>query len=396
MALPPGWASYSGGNRPTGGANLDNTSNYEEDLWGGFGDAFKKAGFQGDMYIPGDPTDRSSSNILNPEARNFAASQGWQQGLQQLGGGASNQGLFDSQGTQLAQNYFGNNDDAFTVAGILAAGVAGGAAGGYFGGAEGAAGTGAATGAAGGAGAVAPATNAALAESAVGTAGYGASSAGAGGGAGLGFTAPSWLSNAGKGAVKGGITSAAKGGNVWQGALQGAIGGGMSGGTGASTGGTDWGSVVAGGLGIYNGIQANKTNQEQIDSLSGLFGQNSPYAQALEKQLIAKDAASGRRSQYGPRAVELQARLAENASRLAPTLSGLYGQRTQNNVGMSRDLYALLDRSGMLKKIPGLMDYFKSNNPFGYEQNTSDYYGGAADPNLGGSGDPYNDYQEGP
>jgi len=252
---------------------------------------------------------------------------------------------------------------------------------------------GAASGGSAGAGAAAPATNAALAESAVGTAGYGASSAGAGGGAGLGYTAPSWLSNAGKGAVRGGISSAAKGGNVWQGALQGAVGGGMGGGAG---GGTDWGSVVAGGLGIYNGIQANKTNQEQIDSLSGLFGQNSPYAQALEKQLVAKDAASGRRSQYGPRAVELQARLAENASRLAPTLSGLYGQRTQNNVGMSRDLYALLDRSGMLKKIPGLMDYFKSSDPFGYEQDNSDYYGDGANPNTGGSGDPYNDYQEGP
>ena len=62
-----------------------------------------------------------------------------------------------------------------------------------------------------------------------------------------------------------------------------------------------------------------------------MFGQNSAYSQALRQQLARKDAAGGRRSQYGPREVELQARLAELNSRNAPQLQKLSDSRNSNN-----------------------------------------------------------------
>lgn len=54
--------------------------------------------------------------------------------------------------------------------------------------------------------------------------------------------------------------------------------------------------------------------------LQDMFGPNSAYAQQLRQQLARQDAASGRRSQYGPREVELQARLAALQAQAAPGL----------------------------------------------------------------------------
>lgn len=88
--------------------------------------------------------------------------------------------------------------------------------------------------------------------------------------------------------------------------------------------------LTGAGLGLA-GLYANNQNSRginnQIGALSGMYGQGSPYAQALRQQLERRDAAGGRRSQYGPREVELQAQLAQMASRNAPGLAALYGQR---------------------------------------------------------------------
>ncbi len=83
-------------------------------------------------------------------------------------------------------------------------------------------------------------------------------------------------------------------------------------------------------MGIYSAYQNKKKLGGLADNLSSMFGPNSPYAQQLGTQLARRDAAAGRRSQYGPREVELQARLAEMNSRNAPTLQALYGAETQN------------------------------------------------------------------
>jgi len=101
-------------------------------------------------------------------------------------------------------------------------------------------------------------------------------------------------------------------------------------GFGSSTGRGGAAENLLGGLGaLYGYNQASKGLNSQIGGLKGLYGQNSPYAQTLRQQLERKDAASGRRSQYGPREVELQARLAGLASGQAPMLNQLENQRTQ-------------------------------------------------------------------
>lgn len=79
------------------------------------------------------------------------------------------------------------------------------------------------------------------------------------------------------------------------------------------------------------------------NNLSSLYSPNSPYAQQLNQALTRSDAAAGRRSQVGPRNVELQARLADLNSRNAPELARLYGSQ-QNN--QAQQLQSLL-RMGM-------------------------------------------------
>ena len=92
----------------------------------------------------------------------------------------------------------------------------------------------------------------------------------------------------------------------------------------------DWGGVGAGLAGLYSANKAadayKAAQQNSMGSvqqqLSDMFGPNSAYAQQLRQELERRDAASGRRSQYGPREVELQARLAEMSSRAAPGMIG--------------------------------------------------------------------------
>lgn len=91
--------------------------------------------------------------------------------------------------------------------------------------------------------------------------------------------------------------------------------------------------IVLGLDSLYQGYKNNKESGGQLSSLQGMYGQNSPYAKVLQQQLSRRDAAGGRRSQYGPREVELQAALANAASRNAPAINQLLqmrqGQRGQ-------------------------------------------------------------------
>jgi len=74
-------------------------------------------------------------------------------------------------------------------------------------------------------------------------------------------------------------------------------------------------------LELYGSRQQNKQlnnnynqladqQQQQLQALNSLYAPNSAYAQTLREQLSRRDAAKGVRSQYGPREVELQAKLA--------------------------------------------------------------------------------------
>jgi hypothetical protein len=141
---------------------------------------------------------------------------------------------------------------------------------------------------------------------------------------------------------------------------------------------------ILGGLGtIVNGNRVADTydasandSQAQLDTLKGqmdamptlasMYGQDSPYALELKKTLAAKDAAAGRNSQYGPRAVQLQSMLADKGSQYAQQqaqMMNLYNKartdlntsRTNAAVGKSQvqgqqlgGLMNLADKTGLL------------------------------------------------
>lgn len=138
--------------------------------------------------------------------------------------------------------------------------------------------------------------------------------------------------------------------------------GGQSGGTTLNTNTND--SLLGGLAGLYLSGRNNANTQDQINNINGLYGPNSAYAAQLQKQLEARDAAAGRRSQYGPRSVELQAALAGNAAKLAPTLQSLYTQKNNNTNLM---LSTLLKNTAVNKGLNSAGNYlgnlFNSNTP---------------------------------
>ena len=128
--LPPGWiTSYDPGPQ-----RQDQTGN-EMQVQGpppvqGFRQAFLNAGFNDPMYQMADTgfggEDRFT-NTPNPAADAFAAQQGWQTASRNVDGWTQS-GLFDSSGNLIQRQDYSNNEDAFTIAGLLATAVVGGAA----------------------------------------------------------------------------------------------------------------------------------------------------------------------------------------------------------------------------------------------------------------------------
>lgn len=104
---------------------------------------------------------------------------------------------------------------------------------------------------------------------------------------------------------------------------------------------TDFGAIGAGLGQIWNRYGAAKEYKNQGNQLQDLYGPNSAYSQQLQQSLLRQDAARGRRSQFGTRNVELQARLADLASRNAPQLQNLTKARVDERNKMYTDLYSL-------------------------------------------------------
>lgn len=153
--------------------------------------------------------------------------------------------------------------------------------------------------------------------------------------------------------------------------------------------GMDFGGALANIADIYSANRASRdigrninsmqANSPQV-SLDALYGPNSPYAAQLRQQLERKDAASGRRSQYGPREVELQARLADMYSRAAP---GIMNANTQNINAIAQQqalqaqrrnqtlasIYGLARSSGALKGIGNTFQNSGINSNLNYISN---------------------------
>lgn len=129
--------------------------------------------------------------------------------------------------------------------------------------------------------------------------------------------------------------------------------------------------------------QSRKNSQQYgglADNLQSLYGQNSPYAQHLQQSLLRADAAAGRRSQVGPRSVELQARLADLNSRNAPEIARLRASQ-QNNQGQTlQSLMRMGGQTGAFSTMGNsLRDWF---NPQPQTQNNNGY-GGFGDVQYG-------------
>ena len=113
---------------------------------------------------------------------------------------------------------------------------------------------------------------------------------------------------------------------------------------------------VAGSLGgMYSSNQQKNNLGNLASNLTGLYGPGSAYEEQLRKELMRRDAAAGRRSQYGPRAVELQARLAGLASGQAGTLANIYKQQNNSTNNMINSGISLLDQTDLLGKLGSLL-----------------------------------------
>lgn len=99
---------------------------------------------------------------------------------------------------------------------------------------------------------------------------------------------------------------------------------------------------------LWSTYKQNQDYGNLAGGLMSMFGDDSAYARQLRKELQRRDAASGRRSQYGPRSVELQARLAELNSRNAGTLANIYQQQGTNRDNMVKGGLNLLKGTGAM------------------------------------------------
>lgn len=132
-----------------------------------------------------------------------------------------------------------------------------------------------------------------------------------------------------------------------------------------------FGDLAQGLLGMYSGYRRNKAAKD----LMGRFGANrDSYASSLRGQLQARDARSGRRSNYSGRETELMGKLAELDSRNAPAMASLSdaklggleqmlsaGLRWGGKSGMFGDRYTAPQASQQsLQRLPGVNTYMPS------------------------------------
>jgi hypothetical protein len=114
------------------------------------------------------------------------------------------------------------------------------------------------------------------------------------------------------------------------------------------------GDIATGLYGMYNSRRQQQAIGQQMASLQGLYGGNSPYAQQLRAKLQAQAAARGTRSDTSGREVQLQAALADRAAQSSPYLFQMQQaqNKLQNNNMMS--LLSMGKDTGLFKGLGGL------------------------------------------
>jgi hypothetical protein len=138
--------------------------------------------------------------------------------------------------------------------------------------------------------------------------------------------------------------------------------------------------IVEGLVGLYgnrgggniDGAAANNAAvSQQIQNLGSMYGPNSPYAQQLRQQLERKDAAAGRRSQYGPREVQLQAALADKAAGVSDSMARLAQSNQANQIALQdrkrlqtgQNLSTLMRMGQQSGVFSGLQNMFRNPTP---------------------------------
>lgn len=113
---------------------------------------------------------------------------------------------------------------------------------------------------------------------------------------------------------------------------------------GTLTSGNSLGQLATGAIGAYQGNRAAKASDGAINTVNNLYSPTSPYAQHMRQAMERKDAAGGRRSQYGTRETELAALLtqAHSGALTSPGYGNLLQQRNQQRSRGTNNLIGLL------------------------------------------------------
>lgn len=179
---------------------------------------------------------------------------------------------------------------------------------------------------------------------ALGAGGFGGLGAGMGGdlssvyGAGSGWGGDT-LSAMGMGGTGGGAAAGAAGGSPWESFL-----GSITKNVGTKLGGSLLSQLISAGGNAYMGNKQAGQYNDVINQINQLYSPTSPYAQQMQQSLARKDAAAGRNSQYGSRAVELAAALtkAKSDALTSPGFGNLLGQRGTNQNSIVNGFLAAL------------------------------------------------------
>lgn len=123
--------------------------------------------------------------------------------------------------------------------------------------------------------------------------------------------------------------------------------------------------------GLYGSAAQNNAAGEQrawldkqMSDINKLYAPGSPEHELLKQEMERKDAAAGRNSQYGPRATDLAAKIAEIKARNIATLAGSTQGNVMNSITADKtslnSLLAALGKSGpSVTNVSSLLDLFK-------------------------------------
>jgi hypothetical protein len=102
-----------------------------------------------------------------------------------------------------------------------------------------------------------------------------------------------------------------------------------------------WMGLAKAGLGAYQQYAQQQANQNYVNSINQMFSPDSPYAQQMSQTLGRQDAAAGRNSQYGTRAVQLAAALTQARANALGNSNYAHAAMATPGANMANSLFAM-------------------------------------------------------